>query len=159
MTTATLPAPQQSTPPGPPDPDPIPPRAGRTVVEPELFSRLVDFCADEYGLEACAAERVMDQALAFLEVMGITGEPMSPSSQVDPGWHTFMLHSAEYTAWCQRRHGRYIHHAPNSRYRDRSTMFDVTEQLRAHGFDVDKQLWGTKAECNEPTCCGDGPCC
>ncbi|MGW7363610.1 hypothetical protein ACWGI8_09310 [Streptomyces sp. NPDC054841] len=132
---------------------------GRTLVDPELFGRLTDFCAEEYGLERCVAERVMDQGLAFLDVMGRTGEGLSPSKQVDPAWHTFMLHSAEYTAWCEQRFDRYIHHAPKSRYRDKATMVDVVGKIRAAGYMVDESLWGTKAECNEPTCCGDGPCC
>lgn len=135
------------------------PTDGRRLVDADLFDRLAAFCADEYGLEPCVAERVMDQGLAFLDVMGRTGEGLSPSRQVDPAWHTFMLHSAEYTAWCHERYGRYLHHAPNSRYRDPSTMVDVVAKIRAAGYAVDEGLWGTKAECNEPACCGDGPCC
>lgn len=134
-------------------------RHGRDLVDAPLFDRLAAFCAEEAGLELSVAERVMDQGLAFLDVMGSTGEPLSPSKLVDPAWHTFMLHSAEYTAWCQERYGRYIHHAPNSRYRDRAAMVDVVGKLRAAGYSVDETLWGTAADCNEPTCCGDGPCC
>ncbi|HET6359946.1 hypothetical protein [Streptomyces sp.] len=115
--------------------------------------------AEEYGLEGSVAERVMDEGLAFLDVMGRTGESLSPSKAVDPAWHTFMLHSAEYTAWCQERYGRYIHHAPNSRYRDTAAMVDVVGKIRAGGYAVDESLWGTRADCNEPACCGDGPCC
>lgn len=39
------------------------------------------FCADEYGLERCVAERVMDQAFALVHVMGTTrsGAAMAPS--------------------------------------------------------------------------------
>lgn len=132
---------------------------GRQLVNAELFDRLTDFCADEYGLERCVAERVMDEGLAFLDVMGRTGESLSPSNAVDAAWHTFMLHSAEYTAWCQERYGRYIHHAPNSRYRDKAAMVDVVGKIRAAGYAVDESLWGTQADCNESACCGDGPCC
>ncbi|TQK44744.1 hypothetical protein FBY35_6268 [Streptomyces sp. SLBN-118] len=132
---------------------------GRTLVNAELFDRLTDFCAEEYGLERSVAERVMDQGLAFLDVMGSTGETLSPSKLIDPAWHTFMLHSPQYTAWCQERYGRYIHHAPNSRYRDKAAMVDVVGKIRAAGYAVDESLWGTKADCNEPSCCGDGPCC
>ena len=132
---------------------------GRQLVSAELFDRLAGFCADEYGLERSVAERVMEQGLAFLDVMGRSGEALSPSKLVDPAWHTFMLHSAEYADWCQERFGRYIHHAPNSRYRDKAAMVDVVGKIRAAGYVVDESLWGTAADCNEPTCCGDGPCC
>ncbi|MCR8573084.1 MULTISPECIES: glycine-rich domain-containing protein [Streptomyces] len=134
-------------------------RYGRDLVAPELFDRLVDFCAEEYGLELSVAKRVMDQGLAFLDVMGSTGVGLSPSKQVDPAWHTFMLHSEEYTRWCMERYGRYIHHAPKSRYRDKATMVDVVGKIREAGYEVDESLWGLKADCNAPTCCGDGPCC
>ncbi|MFJ9900212.1 hypothetical protein ACIQPR_43475 [Streptomyces sp. NPDC091280] len=134
-------------------------RHGRDLVSPDLFERLVGFCAEEYALKRFMAEQVMSEALAFLDVMGRTGEGMSPSQAVDPGWHTFMLHSEEYAEFCQTRYGRFIHHAPKSRYRDKATMVDVVSKIRAHGFVVDDSLWGTKADCNEPTCCGDGPCC
>ncbi|MBC2902508.1 glycine-rich domain-containing protein [Streptomyces cupreus] len=138
---------------------PVALRQGRDLVSPELFDRLVDFCADEYGHERCTAERIMSEALAFLDVMGRTGEGMSPSQAVDPGWHTFMLHTEEYEAFCRTRYGRFVHHAPRSRYRDKATMVDVVARIRAHGYEVDESLWGTRANCNEPTCCGDGPCC
>ncbi|MFB8183037.1 glycine-rich domain-containing protein [Streptomyces sp. NPDC055966] len=134
-------------------------RHGRDLVTPELFARLADFCAEEYGHERSMAERIMTEALAFVDVMGRTGEGMSPSAVVDPGWHTFMLHTEEYAEFCHTRYGRFIHHAPKSRYRDRATMADVVARMRAHGYKVDESLWGTKADCNEPTCCGDGPCC
>ncbi|GHD99889.1 hypothetical protein [Streptomyces alanosinicus] len=134
-------------------------RHGRELVSPELFARLADFRAEEYGHEWSMAERITSEALAFVEVMGRTGEAMSPSRLVDPGWHTFMLHTEEYAEFCRTRYGRFIHHAPKSRYRDRSTMADVVAKIRAHGFEVDESLWGTRAECNEPACCGDGPCC
>ncbi|MEV5874022.1 hypothetical protein AB0L75_07310 [Streptomyces sp. NPDC052101] len=89
-------------------------RHGRDLVSPELFERLADFCAEEYGHERSTAERIMSEALAFLDGMGQTGEGMSPSTVVDPGWHTFMLHTEEYAEFCRKRYGRFIHHAPKS---------------------------------------------
>ncbi|MFE3627803.1 glycine-rich domain-containing protein [Streptomyces goshikiensis] len=107
------------------------------------------------------AECVMDQALALLWVMGTTrtGDVMAPSVAVDPGWHTFMLHSQEYADWCQREFGYYLHHAPNSKVRSRGLMSSVVDRLKTAGFVVDERLWGTAADCNQPACCGDGPCC
>ncbi|MFJ7155892.1 glycine-rich domain-containing protein [Streptomyces sp. NPDC101118] len=135
-------------------------RRGRDLVEPELFERLAAFCADEYELERGEADRVMDQALAFVWVIGDTGaDDMAPSAAVDPGWHTFMLHTREYADWCADRFGRFVHHAPNSKVRTRGLMISVVERLQGAGFAVDEALWGTAAECNQPACCGDGPCC
>jgi hypothetical protein len=37
-----------------------------------------------------------------------------PSKVVDEAWHAFILHSREYTQFCDRAFGRYLHHAPDS---------------------------------------------
>ena len=36
-----------------------------------------------------------------------------PSKVVDVAWHEFILRSREYTAFCQRAFGGYLHHAPD----------------------------------------------
>ncbi|MEV8453672.1 hypothetical protein AB0467_13245 [Streptomyces sp. NPDC052095] len=106
------------------------------------------------------ADRVMDQAIAFVYVLGSQrAYGMAPSRRVDPGWHTFMLHSQEYATWCHERFGRFVHHAPNSKIRTRGLMASVAERIEAAGFEVDATLWSTAADCDQPTCCGDGPCC
>ncbi|MFE4590182.1 glycine-rich domain-containing protein [Streptomyces laurentii] len=136
-------------------------RVGRDLVPPELFDKLAAFCADEYGLDAEMSARVMNEALAFLWTMGTTGkgDVLAPSKAVDPAWHTFMLHTQEYTTWCEEHFGRYLHHAPNSKTRTLGLMSDVMAAITEAGFAVDRSLWGFAAECNEPACCSDGPCC
>ncbi|MER5500051.1 hypothetical protein ABT096_22995 [Streptomyces sp. NPDC002561] len=139
---------------------PVALRHGRDLVSSKLFERLTAFCADEYGLERCVADRVMDQAIAFVYVLGSQkAYDMAPSQRVDPGWHTFMLHTQEYAGWCHEQFGFFVHHAPKSKVRTRGLMVSVTDRIKAAGFDVDTRLWGTAAECNQPACCGDGPCC
>ncbi|MGV9554971.1 hypothetical protein [Streptomyces sp. NPDC003522] len=136
-------------------------RTGRSLVADAEFEMLAGFCADEYGMERCVADQVVDQALALVFVMGTSGEGarMAPSRQVDPGWHTLVLHTDWYAEWCRRSFGHFLHHRPNSKVRTRGLMVDVVGRLRAAGFAVDERLWGTAAECNAPACCGDGPCC
>ena len=139
----------------------LPTRTGRSLVTPAEFEMLAAFCADEYRLDRPLAERVLDQALVLVHVMGTTraGAEMAPSRQVDPGWHTLVLHTTWYAAWCQRTFGYFLHHEPNSKTRTRTLMNDVTTRLRTAGFTVDDAIWGTTADCNPPACCGDGPCC
>ncbi|QKZ21253.1 hypothetical protein [Streptomyces chartreusis] len=136
-------------------------RTGRSLVTDPEFDTLAAFCADEYGLERTVADRIVDQALALVFVMGSTGEgtSMAPSELVDPGWHTLILHTGWYADWCQRQFGYFLHHQPNSKVRTRGLMTDVVARIRTAGFEVDERLWGTAADCNPPTCCGDGPCC
>ncbi|WP_432158898.1 hypothetical protein [Streptomyces sp. bgisy153] len=136
-------------------------RTGRSLVSEADFDMLATFCADEYGLERCVADQVMDQALALVYVMGTTqsGADMAPSQMVDPGWHTLILHTDWYAAWCQKQFGYFLHHQPNSKTRSQGLMVEVVGRIRTAGFEVDEGLWGTAADCNPPACCGDGPCC
>jgi hypothetical protein len=136
-------------------------RAGRSLVTHTEFDMLAAFCADEYGLERSVADRVVDQALALVYVMGTTGKGaiMAPSHLVDPGWHTLILHTGWNAQWCEKQFGYFLHHQPNSKTRTRGLMTDVVAKIRTAGFAVDDRLWGTAADCNAPTCCGDGPCC
>lgn len=140
---------------------PVALKRGRDLVDPGLFETLTGFCSEEYGQERCVAERVMDQALAMCYTMGVTrsGDTMAPSATVDPGWHTFMLHTEAYASWCQENFGYFLHHRPNSKTRTRGLMTNTVDKISAQGFEVDDRLWGTAADCNAPTCCGDGPCC
>ncbi|EFL14764.1 hypothetical protein [Streptomyces sp. C] len=139
---------------------PVSLRRGRDLVSPELFERLAAFCADEYGYERVVADGVMDQAIAFVYVLGSEkAYDIAPSQQVDPGWHTFVLHSREYADWCHAQFDYFVHHAPNSKVRTRSLMVSTADRIKAAGFEVDTSLWGTAADCNQSACCGDGPCC
>ncbi len=136
-------------------------RTGRSLVTDADFAMLAAFCADEYRLERAVADRVVDQALALVFVMGSTGKgaSMAPSQEVDPGWHTLILHTDWYATWCQKQFGYFLHHQPNSKTRSRRLMAEVVEKVRAARFEVDERLWGMSADCNPPACCGDGPCC
>ncbi|MGW0703255.1 glycine-rich domain-containing protein [Streptomyces sp. NPDC002867] len=134
---------------------------GRSLVEPELFNRLVNFLVQEEKITRERAERVMDQALAFLHMSAHRDEGLSPSQAVDPGWHAFMLHTREYAAWCQRRFGRFVHHNPfpAPQLYDGAQMRATVAAIEDAGFVVDHDLWGTAATCNPPACCGDGGGC
>ncbi|MEV7519196.1 hypothetical protein [Streptomyces sp. NPDC091371] len=135
-------------------------RCGRDLVRPELFARLAAFCAEEYGQERVLAERVMDQALAFLKVMGDDRAfDMTPSETVDPGWHSFVLHTQAYAAWCEEQFGYFLGHEPKAAVRTRPLIGSVAERIKAAGFFVDERLWGAAKECNPPACCGDGDGC
>ncbi|MFE9255582.1 hypothetical protein [Streptomyces sp. NPDC006879] len=121
-------------------------RHGRDLVSVELFERLAAFCADEYGLERVVADRVMDQAIAFVYVLGSQkAYDMAPGERVDPGWHSFMLHTQEYAAWCQEQFGYFVHHAPNAKVRTRGLMVSVADRVRAAGFDVDVRAVGHRS--------------
>ncbi|MER0444734.1 hypothetical protein ABR738_09165 [Streptomyces sp. Edi4] len=83
---------------------PVALRHGRDLVSPELFEKVSEFCAQEYGHELSTARRTVDQALAFLKVTGNTRAfDMTPSDAVGLGWRSFVLHTQAYAAWCHEQ--------------------------------------------------------
>lgn len=121
-------------------------RPGRSLVSRALFDRLTDRIVTRERLDRDLAERIMDQALAFVVTCaGHTGPPLAPSELVDIGWHTFILDTHEYAAFCDRVAGRFIHHAPNDDHEAGESPGDVltrtTAAMRTLGFRLDNALW------------------
>jgi hypothetical protein len=121
-------------------------RTGRAVVSGDLFRRLTDRIVQAEGFDRDLAERIMDQALAFLVSCSANiGDPLAPSKLVDIGWHTFLLDTCEYTAFCDRVAGRFIHHVPNDDEPATESPGEVLARtvtaMRALGFHLDDALW------------------
>ncbi len=122
------------------------------LISPRMLSRLTRRVMADHGMEQPAAERIMDQALAFLYTCALNpGVGLAPSDEVDKGWHAFILHTADYAEFCQRVAGRFIHHLPAEPGADsdggaaiHATLF----AMRAAGLPVDEGLWPAAADCN-----------
>ncbi|MBC6470960.1 hypothetical protein HKK74_36540 [Actinomadura alba] len=85
----------------------------RDLISTALFGRLVRRIVADEEIDRAMAERIMSQALAFLKACADNpGAGLSPSPTVDIGWHTFILYTKEYAAFCDRVAGRFIHHEP-----------------------------------------------
>lgn len=130
---------------------------GQGLIPEELFNRLVSRIAKEHEKSRELAARIMDQALAFLGTCAHATEPLSPSDSVDIGWHTFILYTREYAAFCHRVAGRFIHHEPTDTglipiTRTPVDSISVTmKAMRDAGFAVDLTLWTASASCNQCT--------
>ena len=138
---------------------------GRSLVSEELFDRLVRRIVADGGIDRRLAERIMDQALAFLSACAAnTGVPLSPSEAVDLGWHTFILHTKDYAQFCHRVAGRFIHHVPTDeadpavqREAARATLVRTVEAIERRGFTADAALWPLSgAKCQKCTQCHNG---
>lgn len=104
-------------------------REGRTLLDPAMFDRLVRRIAAEHPeLAPDMPARIMNQALAFLGASAVTTQPIGPSELVDIGWHTFILYTVDYAAFCIRVAGRFIHHVPNDD--ETAARRDADEALR-----------------------------
>ncbi|GGM27952.1 hypothetical protein GCM10011608_10980 [Micromonospora sonchi] len=129
----------------------------RTLIHPDLFATLTARIAvDHPELPDGMPDRILDQALAFLAACATTTRPIGPSELVDIGWHTFILHTADYAAFCQRIAGRFIHHQPEPAPGDErpsrpqpigAPISETVAAIRAAGYRVDPDLWGLAADC------------
>jgi hypothetical protein len=105
--------------------------SARALVSDDLFRRLTDRIIEDEGYGSHLAERIMEQALAFLDACAINkGTPLSPSKPVDVGWHTFLMYTKDYAEFCHRIAGRFIHHVPDDAP-GRSSAADVRSRTMA----------------------------
>lgn len=130
----------------------------KRLVDDELWNRLVGRIVKDENIERPLAERIMDQALAFLALCAKDpAGQFSPSSLVDIGWHTFILYTKAYASFCDRVNGQLIHHDPSDIEGADYGTGNITRTviaLKSHGFTVDEMLW----EANEPARCCSPNC-
>jgi hypothetical protein len=103
-----------------------------------------------FGDDRPTAERITEQALAFLTACAVNpGADLAPSSQVDKGWHAFILHTADYAEFCDHLANRFIHHLPGEPGEEDSGagIRATVTAMRALGLTVDADLWDTASEC------------
>lgn len=133
-------------------------RTGRQLVKPILFDKLATrITKDHPELDRATAERVLDQAIAFLATGATATQPLGPSELVDIGWHTFILHTRDYEQFCHRIAGRFIHHEPTEPGGTGVPLSNAVNAMRASGFSIDTELWSkSSAPCTEKCCIKGG---
>ncbi|MET7917571.1 hypothetical protein ABZU45_16820 [Streptomyces avermitilis] len=118
-------------------------KTGRAVAGEELFESLARFVVvhDAQSLER--AERIADQAVAFLVTASTATAPMVPSDYVDLGLHALILHTKEYAGLCEQYAGRFLHHnpMPGGGGRDPEKVAASAHAMKAAGFVVFDELW------------------
>ncbi len=132
----------------------VTPTTGRSLISAELWDMLVKGVtkdlefkqifgdADEATLHNWA-KRSVEQMLSYLQVVGIasSGEMLFPTHPIDCAWHTFILHTRAYAAFCERVAGRMIHHDPVFA----GSIDPTITAMRAHGLPVDEGVWAFAA--------------
>jgi hypothetical protein len=136
-------------------------RRGRDLVAPRLFDRLSDRLAADHLFDPDYAERIIDQALAFLAAYGSDPDwPDAPSHTIDLGWHTFLLYTKEYSLFCRQVAGRFIHHVPDDSPTARRSGDDrltlTIARIKESGYLVDHDLWTMGTTCNPNRCSATG---
>lgn len=123
-------------------------RTGRAVAGEELFDSLAHFVVVHNGQSPERAERIADQAVAFLVTAATATVSMVPSDDVDLGLHALILHTKEYAELCGQYAGRFLHHnpKPGGGGRDPEMVAATTRAMKAAGFMVFDDLWTVDGE-------------
>lgn len=126
------------------------------LITPELWSRLVARIVKDEGFDQSLAERIVDQALGFLQLCAADPDSRyAPSPTVDIGWHTFILYTREYAEFCMGLAGRFIHHSPmdeDSETYPGNVISQTTAAMKVRGLAVDEVLWDTVGKCTVHKC-------
>ena len=134
-----------------------------TLVDPEMMERLAGrITKDHPDTDMPTARRIIGQAAAFLAASAaLPGAELAPSKAVDVGWHTWILHTVDYAAFCDRVAGRFIHHVPTPE--GESTEGGPERRAdapstpwRPQGFRIDHDLWPDAAMMGECSQCHAG---
>ena len=64
------------------------------------------------GISQEVAEQLFEDTKKFLYLCAASEKPISPNKTLDFGWHEFILFTEDYTDFCQKYFGHFIHHRP-----------------------------------------------
>ncbi|MEU9973697.1 hypothetical protein [Streptomyces sp. NPDC051014] len=123
-------------------------KTGRATAGEELFESLAHFVVTHNGQSPERAERIADQAVAFVLTAATATVPMAPSDDVDLGLHALILHTKEYARLCEEHAGRFLHHnpKPGGGARDPELVAASARAMKAVGFVVFDDLWTVNGE-------------
>ncbi|GAA3048276.1 hypothetical protein [Streptomyces glomeratus] len=118
-------------------------RTGRAVAGEELSESLTHFVVVHNGQSPERAERIADQAVAFVVTAATATVPMVPLDDVDLGLHALILHTKEYAELRERYAGRFLHHnpTPGGGARNPEKVAASARAMKAAGFMVCDDLW------------------
>lgn len=107
---------------------------------------IVERVASEQGVSTTESQVWFENMLMYLSLRDSAcpySEPIAPSPIVDEPWHTFILFTREYAAYCDELAGRMIHHAPVVRSDDGDpVVYARTRAELAERFGVlDPKIW------------------
>lgn len=104
--------------------------------------------ARENGWSPAYAAAVFEEYKRFLFLAGPSGEPMTPSGDVDQAWHLHLLYSRHY--WhvlCEEILGRPLHHGPTAGGEAEALRHDKQYEITlrryrdAFGSDAPAAIW------------------
>lgn len=134
-------------------------RPNREEVLAYEFPDLVDRIGKEMSLPAGEAQALFKDILQFLYVCGThqsKRNPFYPPRLIDEAWHTFLLFTREYDAFCRFHFGVFIHHSPvtpSNRARHKDTPKNLVFPLARQIFGELSENWTAEAADCPQSCC------
>jgi hypothetical protein len=126
---------------------------------PEVVNRIRE--ENDWTMEE--AQEVFTDTLRFLYLCSIH-KGLAPTKRIDIGWHTFILYTKDYAAFCDIFFGRFMHHVPVARLTKSARpdgSLSATVALAQSVFGNLSRNWGIEpsASCGGETCkfCSEGP--
>ena len=128
-----------------------------------LSNEDLSFVADRLvvrdGIERIIADNLKTEFLRFVALRKYNTGMLIPSALVDKFWHAFILHTEEYSDFCLRHLGYYMHHRPQDHSKtnvinDNIAAKKTIECLEKMFPNYNKQLWSESAICSNDGDCG-----
>ena len=144
--------------------------ASAELIDSRVRESVINKLVNENGYEHDHAAEIFDATVQFLDLAShddlaalsplfsmaaaSTGGKLvlSPSRQVDDGWHQFIIHTKAYADFCEAIAGRFIHHTPDE-ISDGGQSVPAFEVLKAMGVEYNPEIWeSTSAWCGCGNC-------
>ncbi|WP_318210842.1 hypothetical protein [Streptomyces sp. SJL17-1] len=127
-----------------PEPPGNPPGA-RSLLGEAYFAGATQTVLDDHpGMDSTMAERVVIEAAKFVHAASLFPTArISPTSEVDAGWHALILHTHPYAALCNLL-GRFVHHypeRPDAARHDPDVITRTIALIEQAGYTPDAELW------------------
>jgi hypothetical protein len=87
----------------------------KTVLQDVLSYKnddVLDRLRKELHLDENSAKALFDDLKKFLWLAAVTPPSIVPSPIIDEAWHRFVLYTMDYSEFCSRYFGGFLHHAP-----------------------------------------------
>lgn len=139
-------------------PDPVPPpcsanpdgehrtpKVARALLSDASFNGVMHTVLDNNpGMDPSMAARVVEEGLKFVAAAALFPQArISPTNEVDEGWHALILHTHLYATLCSRL-GRTVHHypeRPEAARRDPDVITRTMALIEQAGYTPDAELW------------------
>lgn len=113
------------------------------------------------GIEEETARKLRIEFLRFVSFNFITRKSTAPSKLVDVFWHAFILYTAQYSVFCQKHLGFFLHHRPEDHSREKvlhdGTLLLTKRLIRDLYPQHDQKIWSDQAICSQSNCNADPP--